>query len=605
MPRLTFGFLIWLLAVIGIFLGGAHVAYATHTDPVTGDELPHATYRYWDLVTGPGGSVLQGFDPHETLDDVKGATGHVGAPTIVTAMENACGGSCSIMYWNPQTNKFKTVCVTGGLDFAVDVNRSSTAGGGMPGSFGGGDAWSAVHFNSLFSPWVNPRGSNQYRAYNVGVSDATGVRVDPGNGKVYMGSFGTSSPGGLGRIIELDPVNNTARSWTIRNRPYFLAISGRYVFATAVVGGGHPDQIVRLDPVTNEVTRWNVPGAPNFRTFVAFGNPNYISVDPTSPGKLWFSETESNEIGLLDTARNTITEFTKPGIDGPNAVANSGSQAFFTEEGSFPVNNGHTSLLLSRKAAGVETPLTPIIETVPPVALTVSFFDNTGTVIEATIEPKTFDSECVDPDGIFRCPVPPDTNTPTGMTGVAFPNQIFGSIEGSNHVFELTSKIIEQVPSTPGRVTAGGKIENGTVIELATMLITNGTSAGSEATFGGVVELKSTITPIKGEWQHNDHQLDLKIHAKEFDSLVITNGAINCPANLTAKTAKMMGTGTMSSSPPGTMVDVEIEVQDCGEPGSQQPMLGVATGPDHYSIKAGSYAASGPLIGGNVQIQQF
>jgi hypothetical protein len=83
------------------------------------------------------------------------------------------------------------------------------------------------------------------------------------------------------------------------------------------------------------------------------------------------------------------------------------------------------------------------------------------------------------------------------------------------------------------------------------------------------------------------------------------DGATNCPLNLTAKTAKMKGTGTMSSSPPGTMVDVEIEVQDCGEPGSQQPTVPMSSGPDHYSIKAGTYAASGPLVGGNVQIVAF
>src|SRR5688500_2679239 len=87
-----------LLALPVLLLGLGLIIYASHGEP-------HALYTYWDIGVNP---TIQGFDPHETLDDVEGLTVHVGGPAMVTAMENTRGFHCGLLYWNPDTNTFKT-----------------------------------------------------------------------------------------------------------------------------------------------------------------------------------------------------------------------------------------------------------------------------------------------------------------------------------------------------------------------------------------------------------------------------------------------------------------------------------------------------------------
>jgi len=48
----------------------------------------------------------------------------------------------------------------------------------------------------------------------------------------------------------------------------------------------------------------------------------------------------------------------------------------------------------------------------------------------------------------------------------------------------------------------------------------------------------------------------------------------------------------------GTSVSFTVDVDDCGEPGSN-----AASTPDRFKIQtSGGYMAEGPLIGGNIQI---
>jgi uncharacterized repeat protein (TIGR01451 family) len=453
-----------LLLLPILILGLGLIVYATHGEP-------HATYTYWDIGTNP---TIGGFDPHETLDDVEGLTVHVGAPAMVTSMENTRFGHCGLLYWNPDTNDFKTYGIGGGLNFAVDIDTGPPQPVGSK-TFGGGDVWSAIHsggsiHGEMATPYVNFRGSNDFRFYNIpGLHTATGVRVNPDTGRVYVGNFIAATS----EIVELNPSTNAVRRWATGNKPYFLALDGKFVYATAVAGGGHPDQIIRLDTTTDEITRWNIPGG-GLQQVVSFGTPNYIAVDPRT-SHVWFTETDSNEVARLNASTGCFEEYTKPGVDHPHAVAVSGAaatlQAFFTEAHPPTPGGAHVSVLSAKDATPITTCVPAITDMVPPTTATATFGDHVEPPFRATILPKTFDSPGVDPPGIVRFPIPPDTSHPTGMTRVAFPQTVFGSMEGTHHVFKLKSEAIIAEPpgaeadlsvektDTPDPALAGGPLQ--------------------------------------------------------------------------------------------------------------------------------------------------
>jgi len=207
------------------------VAYAAHGGP-------HATITTWAVGANP---TIGGFNPHETIDDVDGVTSHVGSPAMVTSMENTQFGFCGLLFWNPTTNSFKSYAVTGGFQFALDLNRGTPAPAGSPtGTFGGGDVWATVNGNPGFSPYMNFRGSNNFRRWNIGNTGATGIRVNSANGKAYLGNFPA------GQLIELDPATNAVRTWTTGSKPYNLFFDGTSVWATGVAnaGAGQPDQVL-------------------------------------------------------------------------------------------------------------------------------------------------------------------------------------------------------------------------------------------------------------------------------------------------------------------------------------------------------------------------
>jgi len=408
---------------------GPQSALATHGEP-------HASLKSWDIGNDP---MIRGFDPHETFDDIAGLTGHVGSPTIVTIMENTEGGFCGILYWNPDTNQFASFAITGGLNTSGDLDRSAPGSHGN--GFGGGDVWSLVNGNSSFTPYVNFRGTTSFRRWSTPASASTGLRVNSTTGLVYFGNF--TDPG---ELFELNPQTNALRKFITGSKPYNLALdaSGN-VYMTAVAGGGQPDQILRLNPSTGVMRRWNVPGASNFQSSVSLGTPNSITVDPE--GSVFFSESASNEIGRLNPATNVIEEFSKAGILDPQSIAASGTgstlQAFFTEAGDSMTDPGHISLLTRAQATPSNTTTVIPVDVTPTVtASTATPTDQTKSAVTATIAPTTFDSPGVDPSGILRFPIDPTTDKPTGMTRVALPHTVFGSMEGSHHVFRLESEAI-------------------------------------------------------------------------------------------------------------------------------------------------------------------
>jgi hypothetical protein len=429
-----------LIALLLSFLpfdpAAAPPALASHGDP-------HATIRTWAVGADPD---ICGLDPHETTDDVTALTNHVGAPTMVSFMENTNCGFCGILYWNPVTNLFKSYGVTGGFNFAGDIDRRTPSGAPM--TFGGGDAWSAVNGNNGFSPYMNFRGSDDFRRWDLSAFSSTAIRLHPTNGKVYMGDFSGQTFTG-GQIVELDPATNMVRKWTTGNSPYSLVVDDTFVWATGVANFGKPDEILRLDPATGELTRWAVPGG-GFQAFVSFGAPNSITKD--LDGNILFTESASNEVGRLNPTTNMIDEYTKAGIFNTQAIASSGTgaalQAFFTERGDLGLDPGHISLITLAAATPTTTAVTPTMEDLVPSSFTATPIDFDVQPTMATITPAVFDSPGVDPSGIVRFPIPPGTTAPTGMTRVAFPSTVFGSMEGNDHVFELVSE--EAIPAICG-----------------------------------------------------------------------------------------------------------------------------------------------------------
>jgi len=421
---------------------------------------------------------------------------------------------------------------------------------------------------------MNFRGSGSFRRWDVGAFEAMGIRVNSTNGKVY---FGNISPG---QIIELDPATNAVRKWTIGNNPYFLVLDeiGGFVYATAFAGGGHSDQIVRLAPglSTSNVTRWDIPGG-GLQPFVSAGNPNFISRDLEQ--QVWFSETASNEVGRLNPVTNVFEEFTKAGINGPQAIASSGIgpllQAFFTES---PGNQ--VSVLTRAVATPVTTPVAPTVETITPVTSFATPVDFAPTVLTTTITPVMTTSTSTDPSGIDRFPIPPGTNEPTGMTRVVFPQTVFGSMEGSDHVFQFQSPAIVAPPigAEAEKVTGGG------------FYLVTPTKA---AHFGFNVQRQTASGPVTGELEYHNFDTGDNIHLSEFTSLTCTD----TNGDGVKDRCDFTGTGTANQT---MAVTCAVEVHDNNEPGNKPPK-------DSFKISSvmGNCAPSGgDLKGGNIQIHQ-
>lgn len=463
----------------------------------------HGQMRVWDIGADPN---IAGLDPLETVDDVDGLTNHVGAPAMVTAMEMLGAQSMDgLLFWNPDTNAFKSYPVGGGTQFAVDINRGTPAPvDSSPGTFGGGDTWATIYSNAHFSPYVNFRGSDNFRRWtDTGAFGATGIRVNPSTGKVY---FGTLEEGE--ELNELDPATNTLRTWATVSRPYNLAFAGDFLFATAINSPRcceEPDQILRLNLATNELTRWDVPGwapfSPNFERVPSFGlgAPNGIAVD--EEGGIWFAESAADQVGRLNPTTSTIDEFTSPNLDNPQAIANTGSganlQAWFTEANNTgPEGTGHVSILYESLAAPASTTVVPRMETVSPASRSLTPLDFTVSPSVATITPSTFALTSIIEAGIDRFPVPPGTSEPAGMSRIVFPDTVFGTMEGSDHVFEFTNGSLRNRRPVAVDDSASGRA--GFPIKI-NVLANDSDADGDSLTVSGVTDPANGSAAVNGD----------------------------------------------------------------------------------------------------------
>jgi hypothetical protein len=242
-------------------------------------------------------------------------------------------------------------------------------------------------------------------------------------------------------------------------------------------------------------------------------------------------------------------------------------QALFNE-----ASADHTSVLTRLFASpliNVAPPATAVITPRAFNARTETF--NNRTPVTAMITPTDTPSTSTDGSGIDRFPIPGFTNLPTGMTRVTFPETVFGSMPGSDHVFQFMSGVVPIEIEEEGKVTGGGYYA----------------VADGAATFGFNVQRKDETDPIKGQLEYQNHATGENVHSVTIDTLLI----LDTDEDGENDTAIFSGT-CINNQVPCTF---EVRVEDRGEPGVN----------DTFQISGTVITpTSGTLLGGNIQIHK-
>jgi hypothetical protein len=182
------------------------------------------------------------------------------------------------------------------------------------------------------------------------------------------------------------------------------------------------------------------------------------------------------------------------------------------------------------------------------------------------------------------------TNSDFPTTPGAFDTTFGGFTDG------FVTKIAEALTSTPGKVTGGGLIQPDGTVSAATLLIRFGNNAtvGSKATFGFNVRFNGGANPT-GNLTYTDRSAGVRIKALSFRLLVIGDGACGPRTH-----ARFIGSASVSGASGTSTQNFEAEADDCGQAGS-------SPSPDTFRITTmgtTSYAAAGPVLGGNIQIHK-
>jgi hypothetical protein len=172
------------------------------------------------------------------------------------------------------------------------------------------------------------------------------------------------------------------------------------------------------------------------------------------------------------------------------------------------------------------------------------------------------------------------------------------ALSGSEDAFVTKIGGLGVGPSTPGKVTGGGFIQPDGTMSPATLLIQHGNNAslGDKATFGFVVQFNAGDTNPTGNLTYDDHAANVRIKALSYNLLFISQGP--CGPNTRAT---FRGSATVTGPLGVSTQDFEVQVDDCGEPGSSP-----GAGPDMFMITTlgtTPYMAAGPLVGGNIQVR--
>lgn len=556
---------------------------ATHVD-ASGDTLPHASVKVWDGLANGLGSR-----PNAAVADTAGITGHVAtndAPlTIVNVYRQTgtnpyrCGaGAAGLVFWNPATNVFKCYAVAGGQPAAIDVNRST------------GDTWVSNPTNGDAATgqlWVNLQGTDSFRGYVFGIGAGIwGVLVDPATSDVWF------TQRLAGKISRLDPATGSVTSWTIGGRPQRLArdAAGRLYATVQAVSA---DQIVRLDPPTNTVTRWTVPGA---LSLADDGERMADGIAIDADGGVWFSETLSasqavaiarlgpGPDGVLGTADDEITEFTKPGLSEPLATATVGSDA----PADFPARNlqvfategagNAVTVVTGREAVGTvtvapasastllpaaEAPLvksfsrTPLITTIVPATAVVDGLDGAADLVGDTKTagpdgiPGNADDERI--PGILRFPFGTIGAFPSGMTEIIGGNRVYGTFRDSGKLFELTSGAVIATPSAANQPPVA-LCQNQTVPADDACAATVSVNAGSYDPDGGPVSITQSPASFTGVGASTatltvtDDQSATATCTAVVTVEDRTAPGITCPAPQTVECTNRAGTATVRAT---------------------------------------------------------
>jgi len=217
----------------------------------------------------------------------------------------------------------------------------------------------------------------------------------------------------------------------------------------------------------------------------------------------------------------------------------------------------------------------------------IEIFGLTGLTVDPLSHVGTVDAECNwwnSSSGPF--------NAPNNLTGTG--EEVVGDADFTPWLIaRYPAPCIGGLPSTPGKVTGGGQIDDsdplfsplGDLISLPAILVsTNAT--GAQANFGFIIEFRSGASAPRGNLLYEDHGNGTRIKATSYDSLLIGPGI--CGPNTHATFTGTAEVNNVSES-------LTVQVDDCGEPSSGPP-------PDTFSITTDSYSNSGALIRGNIKI---
>jgi hypothetical protein len=409
-------------------------------------------------------------------------------------------------------------------------------------------------------------------------------------------------------------VLTTLTGFTVPSTPPFLARTS-YVVVDGQCGPAAPNGCVGRQ----------TGGSGDTATFVGAGSSLGFSDPPDafkgSDGCPWGADT-----CLWDTRTFDVTAFVAPGDTSADVTVASGSAAdgidcINHEAQAFAVGPtfawGFGGYVAGGKGLRNQGSGTVTIAGIPPTATVVEadLYWNilnasnpggamtfNGNPITGTMYQKGGDPCWDSGSWAFRADVTPFVTGNGVYTASGYPT---GSTSGLNPWdFGSPTPMMEGVTlivffgqvSTPGKVTLGGYIDpvTGDIVDGSTLDIQNGPSAGNKATFGGNVQFNAGDTAPSGNLRYIDHgPVGEDIKATSFSLLVISDGV--CGPNTHAA---FRFTGTENGNPGQ---EFKVEVDDCGEPGSNQP-----NGPDTFSIQKlpAGYMAAGPLVGGNVQIHK-
>jgi len=144
---------------------------------------------------------------------------------------------------------------------------------------------------------------------------------------LFVGGTIILSEEGTNVLGQFTPWKNSIKEWLVPGVnpvPWHLARVNSYIYFSEE----NTQKIGRLNLVNNQITEWNTP-TPNPEGLEAAGAKVWF-VEPN------FANTSAGKIAMLDTLKNTITEYPVSGAEAPQGLSHVkifGRKVFFTDQG--------------------------------------------------------------------------------------------------------------------------------------------------------------------------------------------------------------------------------------------------------------------------------